>query len=332
VADRRTGVRARLLTLPERVLAHARAAALFPDRGLALLAVSGGPDSTALARLFAHVGGALELDLAIAHVDHGIHPDSPRWAERVQALGRELGWPVHVTALELGAGTAETAARAARYGALTATRDRTGARYLVTAHHADDQVETVLFRVLRGSAPAGLAGIPAVRGHLVRPLLPFRRAALAPWAEGAIADPANRAPDHDRSWIRATLLPLLRARFGDRLDQHMLDLAAHAAADRAAWDEAAALAPGLVVRVAPGMVAVRRDVLARLPAALAAALLRGLTRQADLVLRPRHAARLVRFAASAEGGRVLELGEGLRAEQRAGTLTIGCPAGPGRVS
>lgn len=310
----------------ERFRRHLTTTGLFPERGLALVAVSGGPDSVALLRLLHAVAGDFGLDLSVAHIDHGIHADSAPWAEGVRALAEALAVPVYIERLGLGAGTGETVAREARYAALERLRIRLGARYVVTAHHADDQVETVLFRILRGSAPAGLAGMAPVRNHLVRPLLPFRRADLAPFAVGAIVDPANVDPAHDRSWIRTDLLPRLRRQFGAQLDENILTLAEHAAADRLAWEAAAGLVPGLRAEIAPGVVRCSRKALAALSSELGAAVVRGLARKAGLVLRPRHAARLIAFLASAEGGRRLELGGGLTVGSAGGVVTI---QGPG---
>src|SRR5207245_4221861 len=124
--------------------------------------------------------------------------------------------------LHLGPEATETAARRARYAWFTEVQRRHTARYLVTAHHADDQVETILLRVLKGSGPAGLAGMPARgRGGIVRPLLPFSHAELAAYVAGrGLAfhdDPANRDPRHLRSWLRVTPLPPLVARLGTTL-------------------------------------------------------------------------------------------------------------------
>src|SRR5207245_6678100 len=134
--------------------------------------------------------------------------------------------------LGLGPGTSETVARRARYAWLRAVQARRRARYRVSAHHGDDQVETVLLRVLRGSAPAGLAGMPArTRGGLVRPLLPFTHAELAAYtAERGLPvhdDPANRDSVHLRSWIRGTLLPLLVQRLGPRARDDLLRVGRH---------------------------------------------------------------------------------------------------------
>src|SRR5206468_3262972 len=116
----------------------------------------------------------LGLTLVVAHVDHGIQMESGNVGKMVRGLAAQYGLPIELGELHLGAGTTETAARRARYAWLRDVQHRLGAAYLVTAHHQDDQIETVVLRALRGSAPAGLAGI-ARRGRdgLVRPLLPF---------------------------------------------------------------------------------------------------------------------------------------------------------------
>ena len=127
--------------------------------GRALVAVSGGPDSVALLDLLNRTRDHHRLELVVAHFDHGIHPESPRVADAVAAFARSLGLPHEVGRAALGPGAGETSARAARYAWLEATRVRLGAAVILTAHHANDQVETVLMRALAGSGPAGLAGM-----------------------------------------------------------------------------------------------------------------------------------------------------------------------------
>src|SRR5437660_8452356 len=237
-------------TLADRFRAHCEAARLFPESGVAVVAVSGGPDSVALLDLLHGAAAALELTLVVAHADHGIQPASRAVAETVARLAARLGLPFELGELALGPGTSETAARRARYAWLRDVQAARAARYPVTAHHQDDRVETVLLRVLRGSAPAGLAGMTArARGGLVRPLLPFSRAELAAHvaARGLAAhdDPANRDPVHLRSWVRGTLLPFLDARLGRRVRDDLLGLGRHAAANRRAWDHALELVPDL---------------------------------------------------------------------------------------
>jgi len=163
-------------SLPARVLAHIRENRLFREPGEALVAVSGGADSVALLDFLSDTASDLGLSLVVAHVDHGIQSDSPTVRQSVAALAEKYGLPFESAELHLGPDTTETEARRARYAWLREVQKRRGAKYIVTAHHEDDQVETILLRGLRGSAPAGLAGIsPRGRGGLVRPLLPFTR-------------------------------------------------------------------------------------------------------------------------------------------------------------
>ena len=126
--------------------------------------VSGGADSVALLRLLIALAPRLRLGLVVAHFDHGIHPASGRVAEAVRALAASYRLACEEGRGELGAAAGETLARASRYTWLETTRVRLGAAFVFTAHHADDQVETVLMRALRGSGPAGLAGMAARRG------------------------------------------------------------------------------------------------------------------------------------------------------------------------
>ncbi len=320
-------------SLAQRLLEHVRSARLFPSPGTALLAVSGGPDSLALLDLFHTIAPEVPLSLAVAHADHGIRPDSGAVAEQVRAIAEGYGLPVQVERLGLGPGASETRARRARYAALRAVQRRVGARYLVTAHHADDQIETILYRLLRGSGMGGLAGIGAVGPEgLVRPLLPFRRRELEEWLGQRFPDSRSRPPvhqdpsnadlRHDRSWIRVRVLPLLRERFGEQLDQRLLDLAAHAAAERDAWTAALRVLPDLDLRSVEGGVEVSLDALRGGDPALSEALLRTLAREAGCVLGPRRSARLLRFLKTAASGRGVELGEGFAAEVAFGRLRL----------
>jgi len=297
--------------LLERLRAHLDRARLFPAPGSAVLAVSGGPDSVALLDLMLAVARERGLSLVVAHADHGIRADSRTVGQSVGELARRSGLPFELGELELGPGATETAARRARYAWLALVQRRHAARYLVTAHHADDQVETILLRVLKGSGPAGLAGMPARgRGGIVRPLLPFSRAELAVHvAERGLAfhdDPANRDPRHLRSWLRVTLLPQLVTRLGTNLRADVLRLGRAAAVERRAWDRALELVPELRLQRSAGGFDVARAPLSRYDKALSAALLRAAARRVGLVLGTRRAGR--------PSGRRLSLGAGWVAE------------------
>jgi len=295
--------------LAERLRRHVTRARLFPKAGTAIVAVSGGADSVALLDLLHDLAPELGLSLVVAHADHGIQSDSRTVGQSVGALAAKYGVPFELGELHLGPDATETTARRARYAWLAEVRRRRGARYLVTAHHRDDQVETILLRVLRGSAPAGLAGIAArARGGLVRPLLPFSRAELAAYvAARGLAhhdDPANRDPRHLRSWVRHALLPLLLERLGPRAVGDVLRLGAHAAADRRAWDAALELLPELALHVEPRGFSVAREPLRRYDATVAVALVRAAARRAGLVVGPVRARRLLSLAKGRSGGRL----------------------------
>jgi tRNA(Ile)-lysidine synthase len=232
------------LTVPFRE--HLAALEVAPAR--LLIAVSGGPDSVALLDLLFACAEPLGLKLAVGHVDHGIQPDTAPVAEAVRGLAAEYGLPFLERRLALGPGATETAARSARYRALEAMRRRARADLIATAHHADDQAETVLMRVLRGSGPAGLAAMASRRGRVLRPLLPFRRDDLARHLQrigrSGWADPANGDPRHLRSWIRNDVLPALRGRLPD-VEARLGRLAEQAAIHRGGWDALLDVLPGL---------------------------------------------------------------------------------------
>ena len=314
--------------LAERFLDHVRTRRLFPRPGKALLAVSGGPDSLALLTLLRDAAPALGLELVVAHVDHGIREASGEEAKGLRRYVLSLGLPFESTELRLGPHATETEARDARYAWLRDTQKRHGARYLVTAHHQDDQVETILLRVLRGSGLAGLAGIPAKsKGGLVRPLLPFTKLELSSLTPDTrhltpFSDPSNADPKHLRSWVRGTLLPLIDSRLGPGARADLLSLGRHAARDRRAWGALPELVPELALQHAPGSFSVARTPLARYDASLAGALVMAAARRAGIPVGPRRAARLVELARRQSGRRV-ELGSGWVGETVFDRLVVG---------
>jgi tRNA(Ile)-lysidine synthase len=297
---------------------------LFPESGLALLAVSGGPDSVAMLDLFAGLSTELGLELVVGHVDHGIAPESRAVADAVRALAERYDVPCHVATLALGADSSETEAREARYSELRSIQQECGAKYLLTGHHLDDQAETVLYRLLKGTGIAGLAGIPQ-RGPdgLVRPLLPFRKRELEDWGASAAAlggvlrvyqDPANEDPRHDRSWLRHSLWPIAVARFGDELADRLGDVARSARQEREAWAALLRAVPEVGFRTERNAVTLARVPLQRYDNVLSEALLRALAREAGCLLGFERAKQLLDFVRSGQSGRVMELGQGWEAE------------------
>ncbi|HEY3191116.1 MAG TPA: tRNA lysidine(34) synthetase TilS, partial [Solirubrobacteraceae bacterium] len=183
-----------------------------------LVAVSGGADSVALLHLLLTLSPELALRLHVLHVDHGLRPDSHRDAAFVGQLAARLGVPAEVARVTVPpGGSLEAAARAERYAALDAHARRIGADRIAVGHTVDDQAETVLMRMMAGAGVRGLAGIPAMRGRVIRPLIATRRADLVALLQAAglswIEDPSNRDPRFLRNRIRHELMPVLSASY-----------------------------------------------------------------------------------------------------------------------
>jgi tRNA(Ile)-lysidine synthase len=316
------------MELLARVRDHLRSLALPPGR--VLVAVSGGPDSVALLDLLHQTRDVHRLDPVVGHVDHGIHPASGAAARAVADLAERLGMPCFVERAALGPGTSETRAREARYRLLFGLADRLGIDPVLTAHHADDQVETVLLRFLGGSGPAGLAGMAPLTGRLIRPLLPFRRDELALYVEtrGLTVwhDPSNRDRAHLRSWLRADLLPMLRERV-PAVDARLERVGALAARDRRAWDQLLDQLPGLDPRVEQDGISVAANRLRAYDSTLAEALLLALARRAGCPLGPGRAGRVLALLAGSSG-RLVPLGQGWRAELAFERLRLVPPSSP----
>lgn len=172
-----------------------------------LLAVSGGPDSMAMLDL---VQRAWQGPVQTATVDHGLRAESADEARMVAdfCAGRGI---LHATLLpqEPISGSVQAAARAARYALLQSHAARIGADHVVTAHHADDQLETILMRLARGAGVDGLAAVRARNGSVIRPMLGFRKAELVRYCTAQsipfVADPSNANSDFDRVRMRQAL-------------------------------------------------------------------------------------------------------------------------------
>jgi tRNA(Ile)-lysidine synthase len=293
-----------------------------------LVAVSGGGDSVALVQLLARCAPALGLSLTMGHVDHGIAAESAAVARDVARMAEQLGIGLLTTRLGLGAAAGETAARSARWSALEQMRVNAAAEFIVTAHHLDDQAETVLMRVLRGTGPAGLAGMQLRRGTILRPLLPFRRAELAQYLHGQglayWSDPANEDPRHDRVWLRRQLLPLLQQRWPD-VAGALNRVASAAAHGRRAWDDTLAHLPGLDVRQTGDSISVAGGPLTGYSSDMARAVVRTLALRAGVVVSGAGTERVLKLVADERSGSWVPLGGGWRAVMAFGRLRIERP-------
>jgi tRNA(Ile)-lysidine synthase len=224
---------------------------LLPGGARVVAAVSGGADSVALAAALRRAG---QWDLHVAHVHHGLRPEADTDAEFVAELARGWELPFHLERIDTpalartwGAGM-EEAGRRGRYQALSAVAARAGAAAVAAAHHADDQVETILHRIFRGTHLRGLGGMAPQRPmgggvKLVRPLLWARRREIEEFcrAEGLAwrTDHTNLQTDFTRNFIRHELLPLLRRRLNVKADEAVLRLATAAGEAQTVLEELA---------------------------------------------------------------------------------------------
>ena len=200
------------------VLHTIREQALLAGGERVLVAVSGGSDSTALLHALMHLASSLHIDLVAATVDHRLRPESGAEAALVAERCRALGVRCEILAVDVKVARRphvswQEAARNVRLVALQEAAARLGCARVALGHTADDQAETVLFRIVRGTGVAGLAGIPYQRGIFIRPLLDVRRKSiivfLAKRRIPFIEDPSNTNRHYTRVRIRLDLLPLL---------------------------------------------------------------------------------------------------------------------------
>ncbi len=200
---------------------------------------SGGPDSLALAFALRHVAPMLELNPLLVHVDHGLRPTSKSDARRCVEIAREIGAPIESVTLapgltERSAGLGvEEQARRERYLALATAAKAWGAASIVLGHQADDQAETVLLHLIRGTGSRGLGGMrpvdtrnipwwnesetPVGTFRIVRPLLDERRAEIEAYldelGQAPLIDESNLGDTFDRNWMRLRVLPQILERW-----------------------------------------------------------------------------------------------------------------------
>ena len=212
-----------------------------------VVACSGGADSLALLAATVHEARELAVLVVGATVDHGLQEGSADRAERLVATMAGLGADETVTArvhVEGGGQGPEAAAREARYAVLEELADRIGARRVLLGHTLDDQAETVLLGLTRGSGGRSIAGMRPARERFVRPLLDVRRSTTeaACRAEGIAwwEDPHNTDPRFTRSRVRHTVLPTLERELGPGVAETLARTAAQLRPDMEALDRIAA--------------------------------------------------------------------------------------------
>lgn len=295
---------------------HLHASEILP-RGAALtLALSGGVDSMVLLDLLLRLRADWGWRVSVAHYDHRMRAGSAGDARWVAELCDRLG-----VSLRLGRAPRpprnEADARRLRYGFLRQARDELGAGYLLTAHQADDQAETVLFRLLRGTGMRGLAGIPARRRpSVVRPLLPFWRSEIEMYARARRIvyreDPTNRRPGATRNRIRHRLIPAIESALDPRLRPRLVRLARLARrAEAAVRERVESAAEALVVDTSESRIVVARNAFSAYDETTRAHLLRALV--ARVGPRPgRVGTRLaLEFISRGQSGREIELAGGI---------------------
>lgn len=246
---------------PERLVSFL---ARFDDTLRVWVAFSGGLDSACLLRGAAAVRERLPGSLYAVHVDHGLHPASATWSAHCHSVCDALAIPLVTRQLRLEPGPGESleaVAREARYAefsALLAPGD-----LLLTAHTQDDQAETLLLALIRGSGVHGLAAMPVVAelgmGRLVRPLLQVTRAQLEHYARTLgldwVDDPSNRSLSMDRNYLRNLVLPLVRERW-PAVSATLSRSAAHCGEAAAVIDQVAGQALGGIAGEHPGTLSI----------------------------------------------------------------------------
>ncbi|HSN06422.1 MAG TPA: tRNA lysidine(34) synthetase TilS [Candidatus Angelobacter sp.] len=294
-----------------------------PPGDLVLVACSGGPDSVALA---AAARAARERVGAVV-VDHGLQPGSADAAAATARWLRDAGLGpvdvVQVTVRDRGDGP-EAAAREARYAALLEAAERHGATALLLGHTRDDQAETVLLGLARGSGVRSLSGMPRVRGLLRRPLLDLPRAtvrAAVPDDASVVDDPHNADPRYARSRVRHDVLPVLERELGPGVAEALARTADLARADADLLDDLAR--QGYADAAADGTLVV--TTLAALPEALRSRVVRSWLLDGGCPagsLTATHVARVTRLVTHWRGQGAVALPGGVEALRDCGRLCL----------
>lgn len=192
---------------------------LYPNRSI-LIAFSGGIDSTVLLHALVQLRSNYALNLSAIYIHHGISEYADLWASHCQKVCRQWQIPLHIAKVKINLnGNIEAQARTARYGAITQQLQPN--QVLMTAQHLNDQSETFLLALKRGSGPTGLSAMPAIspfaHSYLIRPLLTISRTTIENYAATHhlewIEDESNQDTHYDRNFLRLKVLPVLNQRW-----------------------------------------------------------------------------------------------------------------------
>jgi len=300
----------------------------LPSGSLALVALSGGPDSLALAAAAAFEAPRLGRRAGAIVVDHGLQSDSAEVAERAAEQARALGLlPVRVVRVRIdGRGGPEGAARAARYAALEEAAAELDASAVLLGHSLDDQAETVLLGLARGSGTASLSGMAAIAGLYRRPFLGLRRAVLArACADAALEpwhDPHNEQERFARVRVRRSILPMLEAELDAGVTEALARTAEIAREDAEALDQMVDEVAEELVELEEGGCSVPAAWLAANPAALRHRLIRLVARaEFGVSLSRAQTLEVARLATGWHGQKAVHL-PGIRVERTAGRIVF----------
>jgi tRNA(Ile)-lysidine synthase len=249
-----------------------------------LVALSGGADSVVLLDLLLRASAERDLGIVAAHLDHGMRAESRRDADFVRDLCRRLGVPLTVERRDVPALAAvrkqglEEAARDERRAFLAGTALLEGCRFVALGHHRDDQAETFLQRLLRGSGLTGLAGMRLRTDPFIRPLLPFSRDEIHRYLAARhlpyVEDLSNADTAFTRNRLRHELLPALRG-YNPRIDEHLSRLSRLIALEEEYWEQQVEVALEALCSIADDGIRLCRGGLLQLHPALRARVLRG---------------------------------------------------------
>ncbi len=295
---------------------------LSPGDG-AVLAVSGGPDSLCLLYLMHRLSEQFKLNLVVAHLNHCLRPEAEEEAKGVQSLAEQMSLPfvtraVDIRKLKQEKGISEEeAGRLARYSLLFDVASNYGVTKIALGHHLDDQAETVLLNIIRGTGPDGLAGIlpQSQRGKytIIRPLLCFRRTEIEDYCRenklSPYTDSTNLELNYTRNKLRLELIPQLEGEYNPRIREALFGLAKLAEEDRKFLQSLARQYYNKLAEKDNDKILIARDSLLKLPPALRGRILRLAVLNyipAGRINR-KHIARLGIFARMGKSGKVLLL-------------------------